>query len=513
MLARTSRTLTAALALFASACTDAPTTAPAARAPAERASLAAGDARPALVPNAVKYRDKGGKPATGRSGSARLEALALLAKNGTTTLTYSARHVTDGSIPGLITMTQTRVFDGDGKQKFINNFQSAEGIRDRRVEYQGLSRGDRLQLQANVKGIDPHRTDVVTVAETVKRLPDLRVQVTAPAEVRTNTPVNILATVYEHNGDMGANARCELYIRGTLADYASGVWVDAGDTVTCAFTTSFSAPGAYPVEVRLSASEPGDWEPADNVGTATILARGGSPGFTTVAYFQQTSDLDDLVFEEWWRNTATGEAGELIQRSFSYNVTQSAVLYGVMEARFTEPAEIKASMSTGTRVVHAAEWSQPVLEGLFSKCASRWFGSVFFGMCSGAGGADTTTTLHYTRMAGAVTYHSRGYFQTWDLVTGEEWEVYHWNYENASDNGIVPLGDDWSYDVRLTTPGGEHVLSRTVQLVRTTTWEFSQPYECSTEWHEIYENYSVWACSAYTARTELISGAAFGDGY
>jgi hypothetical protein len=84
----------AALALLAAACSDEPT-APA-RTPAggARAAASAG-AHPRFVANAVKYRDAGAKPATGRSGSSSLAVRALLGMDGVTQL-----EVTTGSFDG-----------------------------------------------------------------------------------------------------------------------------------------------------------------------------------------------------------------------------------------------------------------------------------------------------------------------------------------------------------------------------------------------------------------------------
>ena len=304
MQTRTPRALAAAaaLALALGACTDVPTAAPSARAPGARASLTAASG-PTLIPNTVKYRDTGGKPARGRSGSAEMTATAMLARNGITTLQLEARHVTHGWRYGDITRAQVQAADRTGKHKFTRNLNESDpGFNE---SYQlgasarlpGLASGDRLQVQAHVEGLDPNRVDVVTVDETVKRLPDLRVSVSAPAQVQSNTWVNILAVVSENNGDVGTYAACELYVGGEFVDAAEWVWVDAGDAVTCAMTWNFPVPGSYPVEVRARTWLYQEWDSADNADTATVQVNGEAPRFSTIAWFTSVPALSNWQYE------------------------------------------------------------------------------------------------------------------------------------------------------------------------------------------------------------------------
>jgi hypothetical protein len=108
-------------------------------------------------------------------------------------------------------------------------------------------------------------------------------------------------------------------------------------------------------------------------------------------------------------------------------------------------------------------------------------------------------------MAGAVTYHSQGYSRTWDQLNPEG-SVYHWNDQYGSDD-TVPLGDDWTFDVRLNTAGGEHVLTRVAQLVRTAPDGWSNPSTChSSEYPEW--GYSSTYCIAESHYTWFVAGDA-----
>ena len=167
-----SAALLASLALVSAGCSD-EVTAPrgGARTPATLAVLDEG----IFIPNQVKYRDAGAKPATGRSGNATLEVRALLAKDNTTLL-----EVTTGALdatavaPGNLAKLQVKALNPDDLTEALwtENYNHREGGGYASYTLGLPGRGMPLQVQANITGID-ERTDVVAVVETVKLRPDL----------------------------------------------------------------------------------------------------------------------------------------------------------------------------------------------------------------------------------------------------------------------------------------------------------------------------------------------------
>ena len=500
----------AALALLASACTDTPTGAPAARAPGERASLASSSSGPPLVSTAVKYRDTGGKPARGRSGNAVVDAFAVLDKAGVTTLDFYTRHATDWWRYGYVNKAQIKAFAPDGQRKFTRNLVESDpwygpnGPIPGQVLLHGLGRGDQIQLQANVEGIDAPRIDVVTVTEKVKRLPDLTVEMTAPAEAEAQTYVNVMGVVNERNGDMGTWAECELLVEDQVVDYAWYVWVDAGDAVTCATTVTFNTPGTYSLAMRVRLSWDREWDTENNTDTATIQVHGESPQFYTSASFEQHTSVDSSVYYDRWENPIEGWGNEYRHEYVETSTYQYAYMYAYMPAPLTGPVDVRVGMSTGGQAVHAAEWSHPGWANSWW-CLDRWSEGAMLWLCSSGSLTWGSTTFEYSFMAGAVTYHSREYSRTWDDLSGDEF-VYHWNsdYEYGD---TVPLGDDWTFNVRLNTPAGEHDLSRALQLERGEPWSLSYPYECST-WEYADWGYRSTYCSGESHSSEIISGHA-----
>jgi hypothetical protein len=347
--------------------------------------------------------------------------------------------------------------------------------------------------------------DVVTVTERVKRIPDLTVRMTAPPEAMTGTPVNILAAVREANGDLGTYAVCELLVGGSVVDWGEPAWVDAGDVVTCAMTWTPQVAGTYPVEIRVATTYDPEWDTGNNRDTATIQVHGEGPGFTTGASFHQVARTDSMVWYETWRYGEPGWGSEYRDETASYDVQQSASMWGVMPARLTGPIDVRASMSTGGRMADEMEWTHVADDEAYYWCTLEWSGRAMFRMCAGGFLAYPWTEFGYSLVAGAVTYHSQGYSRTWDDLSGTE-SVYHWNNEYAYDDLVQP-GDDWTFDVRLGSTAGVQDLHRSLQLVRSEPWSFTYPYWCNT-WEEPEWAYSSTYCSGATVSEEVISGYA-----
>ena len=222
--------------------------------------------RPQLHPNRQKYSDAGMRPVTGRSGSASLQARALLGSNGVAHVEASTGDLDASTAPGTIRKMQMKILSPTGKPTSTQNFEG-RGSGHWSMDVPQLGENTRIQLQANVSGIDGNRTDVVTVTVPVKRLPDVAVDgVAAPGRALAGLPVNVVATLSEKNGDVGARASCMLQIDGTLADQARNIWIDAGHTVSCAFQTTVTTVGSHKVTVYVTGISPTDYNTERQLG-------------------------------------------------------------------------------------------------------------------------------------------------------------------------------------------------------------------------------------------------------
>ncbi len=405
----------AALLLVLAGCTDTGL-APETQAPEAAALKKDKDGGAAQQPGNArrgKYRDSSAPHATGRSGSATLAARAFLGSDGVTHLTITTGDLDNlGAAPGELAKVQVKAFTPDGEKLYTLNFQRPSAGGSVVLRLDGLSHGSRVQVQANVRGIDRNRTDVVTLTETVKRAPSLQTQISVPDRVRIGVPTVVTGIVSETGGEAGTWAACELWVNGSKVDQAESVWVDAGDAVTCAFTYTFDRVGEQDVEVRVSGERAGG---TPTVTTSSALVDAVSPsetGFQATA--EERSVVTSRLVEYDWANP-NGSHKEYRDFASEGQNTQTLNVNGTFTRAAVFPlARVELQMeSLGTvyqNDVFAMAAGAPDLGGRL--CAAQPIpleGSVFT-LCSGGG----STTFSYTRFGGSVTYLSEGFSRTWD---------------------------------------------------------------------------------------------------
>lgn len=458
--------LSAAALLASLAACSSDLSSPAARTPQVRAAklLPAGGR---LISNAVKYRDTGAPHATGRSGSAHLEGQAELEANGVTRLTITTGSLDDPAhAPGEIVKAQIKVFDADGGMMYVVNYNKLGGSGTQTFLLRGLARGFSVRVQANVRGIDRNRTDVVNLSAGVTLAPALHVDVQLPTDPRVGQPTLITGVVSETNGDEGSRATCELWVNGQLVDQAAGIWVDAGDAVTCVFTHTFPNPGPQQVEVRVSTDGGGS---SNNVviGDGGLLDVGG--GFTTgwSAQVEDRSVSTTSVYAyTWWK--PDGSHKEYSNTEVNSQRNQTIGAQGTWSRAAVFPlASVRWTVETNGGVWQDENWAgvASTVDGQGRQCVSRDIpenGAVFY-LCNGLlGGA----TWGYQRFAGNVTYHSQGYSNLFDGLTGAQ-SLYSWNdgYTSYAGGGQVrDLGPAVRMRLTVTDAAGTAVFEPVVPL-------------------------------------------------
>jgi hypothetical protein len=488
----------AALALLA-ACADQPTT-PGVHADAGAPAFATSPSGARLISNTVKYADTGRKPSTGRAGSAAITALALRGGDGVTELEVTAAPANSASpAQASIQKVKTKATDASGGQIFEVNHTGLAGPRVVQ-SYGGLGWGSTLNVQANVTGIDPARTDVVEATVPVLLRPDLQVFMPAPQTfVRDGVPLALTAYVFEGNGQVGARADCALYVDGVAADRAVGIWVDAGGFVTCAFTHAFTGAGVHQVEVRMENVSPRDYDPANNIARATVEVVAPDNHFSGA----DASWVENANLSTWssvWRNKVTGDEGESRGEYSFAGQQQYANAYGSMNVALATPFTVHAAQSTGGVTVHSTAWQ---VDELPYGCASHFDGSagVFLYVCVITWGGGQTT-FRYDRATGSVTYHSADYSRQWDAATGTEY-VYNQNYDSSQQSGaVVPFGTDYTFAMRFVTPDGTIPSNITFPVTREET-SWGNPETC---YLSDSADYFARSCSSYSSRNATTRG-------
>ncbi|HET7230723.1 MAG TPA: hypothetical protein VFJ16_12015 [Longimicrobium sp.] len=481
----------AALALLLSACSHDLTDS--ARTPYERArgAIVTAASGPRFISNAVKYRDAGARPSTGRSGSSTLAARALLGMDGATQLEVTTGSFDPPAAGNPLSKVQVKQLDAGGVVLRTTNYNNLPGGGTASFTYTGLARGQKLQVQANVA--EPKRNAVVTVTESVHLRPDLRVLLNTPSDATVNVPVTLLATVSEGNGDVGARTDCVLYVDGVQVDRAAAIWVDAGDQVTCAFLYTFATEGDKQLRVAAEAVNPADFDPSNNSAAGTIHV--GTGHDREFSYYASAEDYreESVQLDSAWSIYDDGRRTLNEQRLTTTTRTQNGQINGwTPHGLSMAGTQIRVSQSTGGVVVHSATWPNalgheyaPVSGEL--GCMSRWTDGALFYLCSSGGPGNGFTSFQYLRSGTAVTYYSVTHTSFWYPDAPDN--AYTYSYESATTEASgqpqITVGPDYSFLVELKDAGRTYRAETTVTLsaMQTSTSTIYRPSgrRCSTQ--------------------------------
>jgi hypothetical protein len=435
-------------------------------------------ASPGLTPNSTKYRDSGIPYAKGRSGNAAVAARALLNRDGSSDLEVTTGDF-DGTAPkGTLSKVQLKL--GTGARNFDANGATFATHLD-----EHFSRHAGLQVQANVHDVDGNRTDVVTVTETVKLRPDVAPgSLDAPAQALAGTPLFINAVVDERNGDTGARANCVLRVDGQEVDRANGIWIDAGDSVTCSFDYAFTTPGDKQLEVRLEAVAPADWDDSNNSISGTIhIASAAAPIPEWIAQAnERTWTSYRKVVDPGWEESETHETGFSSGTSFYGYVKQAAVDFATIRIGYRE-----VSGGTTFADLESIPFSYEHTDSL-GHCKNYYdqTSNLSFRLCSPGlpknwpydEGPTDLISINGARIATDITYQSEGrqWRGGWD---DEPAGWYSWNsgYHQVEGN-LAHFGDSVELEVTVSDAANRVLQARPNIFLQPWEDHRERPYTC-----------------------------------
>jgi hypothetical protein len=449
-------------------------------------------ATPNPIKNSVKYKDAGTKPATGRSGSAAIQVRALRGPVDTDIEVTTGQFESTTTPAGKLDKVQVKLFGTSGVLLVTDNYRKGTisgGYGT--FAYSWPLRGQSVQVQANVSGIDPKRTDVVTVPVTVKLRPDLIVaSVNAPGQAYLGSVVTVDAIVREGNGDVGARANCVLKADGVVVDSANGIWVDAGDAVTVEFRTLFNTLGHKQLTVELTGVAPADYNTANNSGTAAIdIVSPSSPLFYTMSAQEQTYDTTTAERSQEVFTSLSPSYQDYVRDTTGTSTSSTHVAYYGANLQVEKPVEFPVALESRLIVD-----GQPLIassstidenpnsfmnfsgDGYWNRCGDSWDGYHFFFVChfhsDFDGVARDLSTAFSSGNAGTVTYASTHTSLT-RFADGST-DVYTDNYGGDYVNGELlspmpaTLGNNVSVHGSFTDAGNHHYETEaSVQLFAT----------------------------------------------
>ena len=446
-----------------------------------------------FISNDIKYKDSGVKPATGRAGSATLEARALIGKDHVTTVEVASN--------GTLEKVQVKLTANDVTRNF-NNLAAGNAFS---TTFDDLTHGEPVQVQANVTGADPSRTGVVTVSTSVARRPDLAVvSVSAPPHGYVYGPMRVSAVVRELNGETGARANCVLSVDGADVDRADNIWVDAGGTVTCTFAPEFTSAGDKQLAVRVENARPADDDGANNSASSATKIYDQAEQF---AYW--TADARDTEFEytwnqdSWWNTRHEMQKGWYANTQFRASVPGTRVDFPNLRVSMWESTDgelVQETLDAPLQFysVPSEWWDEPARE-----CAVGFDGDRMFEACETEpfGWFQGSFWIEVSRGAGDVTYRSSGWDRNYQTNTPPGY--YTWNTAAHDVYGLQKhLGQNVDFRLRVSDGSALWEANGGVTLTPQ-VMEYSQPRTC-------YDTYMGPSCYDYYSRYDMKIGNAWG---
>lgn len=429
-----------ALAVLGACSGEIPTSSSLAIAGASRSDVAVSEPF-ALVANEVVYRNTSVGTAHGRSGSAALSARVLLGRDNVGLLEISTGDL-DGPTPaGSIDRAQVKIFDpSNGRLAETDNFRTRTGGYWSHA-YPSVVHDQRVQVQANISGIDPRRTDVVTVDAFAKWRPDLHPGgIGAPAQALVGTPVNFVVPVHELNGDLGARADCVLYADGVAIDRSLGIWVDRADVVTCLFRATFATPGVKRIEARVEHVQPADYDDSNNVAFANIEI------VDPVASFHGVAMASNVVTGS---EQASGRAALFPRVDFLTTIERRAVRT-LIDATLSFPRLGSVQVLVSRETEGSTFGSTLVQLDPSDGCAVRITTGQLFSLC---GTGPGTYQLFWSTTQGTVAF--------WSLESQAQWNGTRYVYSSTGlPPGDPPQPERWgnSLTLHVSVTAGDRVI-------------------------------------------------------
>ena len=421
---------------------------------------------PKLVSSSQKYREKNPAGGKGRAGGASLTARMLINKSGVTLLEATTGEFGSATPPpGVIWKMQVSALDALGV------VMSSQQYKDPQPEggfftqsYTNLFPGQPFQVQAHVR-TSAKRNDTVVVTTSVQKRPDVAVSaLVSPPMAPVNLPIKMFAVVSELNGNIGARTDCVLYVNDVEADRAAGIWVDSGDSVSCAFSPSFTTLGTNRLKVRAESVDPGDWDNANNAVEKDIVVSSLTPEYDVARAEALVYDVNNTTFVQqgrFFNSTFTAGYDWLWEEKSDTDgdLWTYEALAGL--APLAAPSKVQVSLTDGV-----ASWAfERELAGCSDFALGQVNGRTVYTSVNGCG----FVYVQAGGYSGTVTYTSRKLVATFTVSAGQRVYTgpaqYVLNSVTTEDvNGTnIFNGNNWTIDVKVVAPaasGGEFIFSK-----------------------------------------------------
>ncbi len=169
------------------------------------------------------------------------------------------------------------------------------------LQYTEVEHGQNIKAQVTVVDVLSGATEVLRQEGRVLYRPDLAVAtISAPSQAITRQIVNIVATISEIRGDLGATATVILKDGGNTIDEVKEVHVPRFGTVNAVFSARFATPGTHPLTVVIDSTAPGDYDFSNNERPINLEILPPQPVEYCAQYSREEVDYQTVEENPYW---------------------------------------------------------------------------------------------------------------------------------------------------------------------------------------------------------------------
>jgi hypothetical protein len=430
-----------------------------------------------------KYRERFMTGGSGQVGTVKVQARMLLAKDGSTQLEVTTGEF-ESTVPatGLFVRIKVSALTATGKEAFSYYFYPL-GETYFKQKLTGLAAGQRYAIEAYAFPdwryiLFVNKIKVQTVIQ--KRADLLAERIDSPLRLPAGIPVQVVGVLTELNGQIGARTDCVLYANGVEVDRSPKIWVDSGDTVSCAFAPTLTTLGSVTLKLAAESVTPGDWDVANNSVTKVVEILNPTQSFQAAEIDAVITDINNTTYNQFGRflnSTLTGGYDWAYQETVDRNsdgFVYGALTFGVAEV----PSALSVTATDGV-----ASWAlDRTVPNCFDYSVGVANGRTFYAYVTGCG----NLYVEVGSFAGTVTYASRLLVQNFigtgpnAVYTGPAQVLQNNVTTEVSDGENLFHGDVWTVDVAVTA--GPFVYNLPVTVILDQTFDQGQvtPATCTT---------------------------------
>lgn len=433
-----------------------------------------------LTPNGIRYRENGAKPETGKSGLRQVQSWGLRDKANNTTIYITTGNLRTG-VPEEdthITKVQVKSKNAAGEVKFNKEFNQLSNDGTYSFVTDQFTRSQKYEIMTHVSKDGEKRNFVVTTNNKVYLLPDMKAErIEAPTQAFINERVLINASIRELNGDIGAEADCVLYINGTEAERAPGIWIDAGDTVSCQFARQFDSVGDKNLEVKVEGVNPTDYDVTNNnISRVIKIVNNAAPLRTWNLGFYDFKTKYHYKYNNYY-----GDSGTI-----NYDQDQQYAYYnGHLYVRLpSTPWTVTVTESSGANTITPFDAKQ------LTNCQDYSWYDYNQRQCWEYDYTNNIYVSVYTYDYGGQreswVYYQRNWYRTVYYGASGSYSYYNGIVEEYGTQQFPVSGNEWRIQVGLSVDGANYVADKTMAL-GPLNYNYNYPWQC-WGWYS-YGNY------------------------